>query len=722
MMKKLFFILLLTIPFDLLYSQVYSISGIITDFSGSPLPNINIVVIGTNIGAASDENGKYEIPNLKPGTYKIKFSAIGYNSQIKEDVLVTDKSIILNEVLNKEIIVSEEVIVTAGKYEQKLSEMPVTVNIIPGRELQKNYFNIDDALRLVPGVNMTEEQISIRGSSGYSKGVGTRVLITIDGVPFYTGDTGEIIWEQIPITDIERIEVIKGPASSLYGSTAIGGVINIITKKITRQALTYIKAYGGFYDKPSYSEWNWQNGVRTFYEAAITHSNSIKNFGYSFSFKKLDDDSYRKDDFKKRLLGYMKLDYNISDVSSVSLLADFLNMNRGNFLYWKDSHNVLIQNEVDQNKTIESNRLFLSLIYRQGFSENISGEFKSSYYYSKFDGHGIVITTSKANLFRDELLMNFKLPNNIVLISGVEVSYAKVNSNMFSNPDFFTTAVYSQLEYKGIKNLAATVGFRYDYIKIDSLLGANAYTPRVGLNYSFSNNLIWRGSFGTGFRAPTPAEVFTTSDVGMGITVKENLNLKPETSISFETGLKYIPSRNIDFDLAFFHTKYDNFIEPQFTSASEIQFINIIKAKIQGFEIVTDVSIVPDKLKFSAGYTYMDAMDTNLNEPLKYRPKHLLYLNAEYNPAPFEFRVDFRFWSRVEEIDDQIVELGLVPDGELRVPVYLLDLRAGYNFIIGAYPLNLFLSAKNVLNYNYIEFTGNLRPIRSYSLGLNIYL
>jgi outer membrane receptor for ferrienterochelin and colicins len=721
MMKKLFFILLLTFPFDLLFSQVYSINGFVTDSSGSPLPNTNIVIMGTNLGAASDENGKYEISNLKPGSYKIKFSAIGYDYQIKEEV-ITDNSIILNVVLNKEIIVSEEVVVTAGKYEQKLSEMPVTVNIIPGRELQKNYFNIDDALRLVPGVNMTEEQISIRGSSGYSKGVGTRVLITIDGVPFYTGDTGEIIWEQIPITDIERIEVLKGPASSLYGSTAIGGVINIITKKVTRQALTYIKTYGGFYSKPSYSEWNWQNGTRTFYEAAITHSNSIKDFGYSFSFKKLDDDSYRKDDFKKRLLGYAKLDYNISDLSSISLLTDFLHMNRGNFLYWKDSHNVLIQNEVDQNKTIESNRLFLSLIYKQGFSENISGEFKSSYYYSKFDGHGIVVTTSQADLFRDELLMNFKLPNDIVLISGVEFSYAKINSNMFSNPNFYTTAVYSQLEYKGIKNLAATVGFRYDYIKIDSLLGANAYTPRIGINYSFSDNLIWRGSFGTGFRAPTPAEVFTTSDVGLGITVQENLNLKPETSVSFETGLKYIPSRYIDFDLAVFHTNYDNFIEPQFTSASEIQFINIIKAKIQGFEVVTDVSLIPNKLKLSAGYTYMDAMDTKLNKALKYRPRHLLYLNAEYNPAPFEFRVDFRFWSRVEEIDNEIVELGLVPDGELRVPVYLLDLRAGYNFIIGEYPLNLYVSAKNVLNYYYIEFIGNLRPLRSYSLGLNIYL
>jgi iron complex outermembrane receptor protein len=721
-MRFLYYILFSFIPFNVLLSQVYNVTGRITDSTDSPLPGVNVIILGTNFGSASDINGDYKILNLKSGIYKIEFSAIGYKSYGIDSLVIKNKSVVLNVVLQKSIIQTEEVLVTAGKYEQKLSEIPVTVQIISGRELQKNYFNIDDALRYVPGINMAEDQISIRGSSGYSKGAGTRVLITIDGVPFYTGDTGEIIWEQIPITDIERIEVLKGPASSLYGSTAIGGVINIITKKVARQAITSVQAYGGFYDKPAHDEWKWDSGTRTFYETAITHSNSIDNFGYSFSFKKLDDDSYRKDDFKKRLLGYAKLDYNLSDVSSVSLLADFLHMNRGNFLYWKDSHNALIQNEVDQNKRVESNRLFLSLIYKQGLSENISGELKSSYYYSKFDGRGVVLTSSVANLLRNEILMNFKLPENIVLISGLEVSYANITSNMFSNPNFFTTALYSQAEYKGIKNFVATFGFRYDYIKIDSLLGANAYTPKLGLNYSFASNLIWRGSFGTGFRAPTPAEVFTTSDVGMGITVEENKNLKPETSISFETGVRFIPSRNLNFDLALFHTSYDNFIQPEFTSGSTIQFVNIVKARIQGIEFVSDISIIPNELEFSVGYTFMDTKDLNLNKPLKYRPRHLLYLSAEYKPQPFEFKADFRFLSRVQEIDDQIVELGLVPDGELRVPIYVLDLRAGYNFSLGTYPLNLYVSGKNFLNYNYVEFLGNLRPIRNYSLGLNLYL
>jgi iron complex outermembrane receptor protein len=544
----------------------------------------------------------------------------------------------------------------------------------------------------------------------------------MDGVPLYTGDTGEIIWEMIPLTDIERIEFIKGPASSLYGSTAIGGVINIISKKPAPIPFTHIKTYVGVYDNPGYKTWVWSDRGRSFYEMSLTHSNSLKDFGYSFSFKKLYDDSYRKDDFKKRLLGYMKLNYDFSSSSSVTLLANYLHMNRGNFLYWKDSRNVLIQKDVDQNKRVESDRWFLSLIYKQDISKKVSAELKSSYYYSKFDGIGVEITSSKADLVRNELLINLGFSENLLLISGVELSFAKVKSNLFSSPNFYTAAGYAQTEFRGIDKLIATLGLRYDYIKLDTLLGANAYTPKLGLNYKFSKNLTLRASFGTGFRAPTPAEVFTTSDLGMGIEIKENLDLKAETSISFETGLIFSPTETFNLDVALFHTQYENFIEPTLTSEGDIQLVNLVEAKIQGLELISNISIIPNEMTVSTGYIYLWARDTKLNKSMKYRPRHTLYLNAEYKPFPFEFRFDFRYWSKIEEIDFQLVELGLVPDGELRVAVYLLDLRTGYNLMFGRYPLNIYLSIKNILNYNYVELIGNLRPLRSLSLGINFFL
>ena len=92
---------------------------------------------------------------------------------------------------------------------------------------------------------MIQYQVNIRGSSGYSRGTGTRVLLLFDGMPFLTGDAGEIIWEAIPVWQIDRVEIVKGAGSALYGSNAIGGVINVITKETSpRQNLRFRTYFG----------------------------------------------------------------------------------------------------------------------------------------------------------------------------------------------------------------------------------------------------------------------------------------------------------------------------------------------------------------------------------------------------------------------------------------------------------------------------------------------
>ena len=132
---------------------------------------------------------------------------------------------------------------------------------------------MEDALRYVPGINMVDDQISIRGSSGYSRGTGSRVLLALDGLPFYTGDTGETIWEAIPTTEIKRVEIIKGAASSLYGSSAIGGVINAISRDISPYPVTTLNGFTGLYDQPYYQGWNWSGEMRPFNGLTIAHSN-----------------------------------------------------------------------------------------------------------------------------------------------------------------------------------------------------------------------------------------------------------------------------------------------------------------------------------------------------------------------------------------------------------------------------------------------------------------
>ncbi len=719
-MKK---ILMLLIFFPLLVNaQSGTLRGKVITGENEVLDGVNILVSGTQLGAASQADGSFEIRNLPYGNYSLDVSLIGYAKKIVSLNFNRDtKPLVI--ILHEEAIQANQIVVSASKYAQKLEDLPVSTSIIqPDFITRNNFQTFDEMLRNVPGIQMNLEQPSIRGSSGYSKGSGARVLTAVNGIPMYSGDTGDIVWELIPTADIERVEIIKGPSSSLYGSSAIGGVINIITKSSVKNPITHVRSYFGAYDNPAYDIWKWNNNLRTFYGLEVTHSNSIGNLGYTVSFKKFDNMSYRQNDYAKRYLGYLKLSYDLSSEDNVSLFADYLNMDRGNFLYWKDSRNALVPKDEDNGNTVKSNRLFSGLIYKHTFNKDFSAQLKSSYYYTKFDGYGVELTESIANLFRDEVMLNANLSEDLTITSGAEISFSNVSSNIFKNPNFFGAGVYFQGEYKGIDKLIASFGIRFDHMKLDSVAGANAVTPKLGLNYKLTKDLILRVSFGTGFRAPTPAEVFTTTALTGGLSIKGNNNLTAETSISGEIGAKYFINPQTNLDLALFITDYKNYIEANLVSDG-IQFINLPEARVEGAELGVNVDVIPELVKVNAGYTYLWARNLSDNKAMKYRPRHSLFTQLNITPSPFEISVDFRFSSRVEEIDDLIAKppLALVVDGDLRVPVYVTDVSLGYNFLLNSFPTKIYLNAKNIFNYNYVEFIGNIAPIRNYSLSWEIY-
>lgn len=721
---KNIFLLIVLIPLLNLHGQTASIKGRVISDKAQPVIGANLILSGTNFGDASDIKGNFEIRNVPFGVYNLEASSIGYGKRVIKNIKVDQSTKPITIVLMETVFETEQVIVSAAKYEQRLEDITASTTIIqPDYINRKNFISFDDMLRYIPGVQMNLEQVSIRGSSGYSKGVGARVLVAINGIPLYAGDNGDVVWELIPLSDIERVEVIKGPASSLYGSSAIGGVINIITKSTVQSSVTYFKTYLGVYDKPVHELWEWDNKYRTYYGVELTHSGSIDKLGYTVSLKKFDNMSYRQNDYYKRYLGHVKLSYSLTPDNYLLFFSNYLYSNRGNFLYWKDSRNALVPKDEENGNYVLSNRIFNGLIYHHKFSEKLSGEVKTSYYRTKFDGYGLEVTSSTANLYRSEFLTNYFASDKLIFTSGVEASYSDVSSNIFSNTEFFGAGAYFQAEYKGIKNLIATIGFRYDYIKMDTISGKNAITPRIGLNYKFMDDLILRASVGTGFRAPTPAEVFTSTAVGGGVGVKENPSLTSETSLSFEVGTQYKISTGINFDAALFQTDYNNFIEANLTNEGDIQFINLPKARIQGIETILEWSIIPNELKVTVGYNYLWARDIDKNRSMKYRPRNSVYTQIKYSPGQFDFGVDFRHWSRIEEIDNALVEppLALVVDGDKRVPVYVTDITAGYNFLLWNIPAKIYLNARNIFNYNYVEFIGNIAPIRNISLSTEIY-
>lgn len=721
-MKNFFYILIL---FSTTFSQTGKLSGYIVDQFGNPLVGANVMISELSIGSATDIDGAFEIDNINYGKYVLEVSFVGYQKQ-SVNINFNESYQPIRISLIEEAIQTGQIIVSAGKYEQRVEDLTVSTTVVPPDVIDdRNFTNLGDVLRYVSGFSMADEQPSIRGSAGYSLGAGSRVLVAIDGVPMYTGDTGEIVWEFIPLTDVEQIEVIKGPASSLYGSTAIGGVVNIITKKAPKKSIVHFSSHGGFYDNPSVDLWKWSKTTRTFYGYSLTHSNSLGNFGYSISYRRTNNDGHRENDHNKRHLFYTKLSYDFNDNTSLTFIGNYLAMNRGQFNFWKDSRNVLRPPDADRDQIVVSDRYFGTLLLKHKFSEKFSIQVKPGVYSSDFEGRGVEITESNALLLRNEIISNYSPHKDWTFVIGTEQTYANVSSNVFSSPKFFTGSGYLHTEFRGIPKLTTTLGVRYDYIKIDSVDAANAITPKLGLNYKLFDDVILRGSIGTGFRAPTPAEVFTTVSIG-GVDIKKNTDLTYETSLSFEIGAIYKPLPNLYFDAAFFQSEYDNFVEPNFINDEDglaIKFINLPKARIQGAELVSDYEIIPGLLDFNIGYTYLWSQDLETKKSLKYRPRHRVYASFNYSPYPFEFGIYYRYWSRIEEIDETIVQppIELIVDGNLRVEVYVWDLSAGYNFNLFDTPLKISANVYNLLNYNYVEFLGNLQPLRNFSLRLDAY-
>ena len=721
-LSYIFFILIFSVN---VFSQTCNISGVVKDSLGNPLEGVNIILIGEDIGAASNIEGKFIINNIKPGNYEIEFTSLGYQTY-RTRLQIENKSVIINVVLKEKPVETKQIIVTAGKHEQNISDLPVSAEVIPSKDLaERNISNLRYALEYAPGVNMVEDQVSIRGSSGYSRGAGTRVLLALDGIPFYTGDTGEIIWEIIPVTEVQRVEIIKGAASSLYGSSAIGGVINVITKDITKKPFTYIKGYAGSYDRPSYDEWNWAgkglHAYRPFNGLTVSHSNTLGNFGFTLALTRIEDSGYKQSGFFKRYVGYFKGIYKFSSLSNLTFFANTINQRSGNFIYWKDINHALVPPDADQGQRTMSNRYMFGLIYKNIFSDNFSINIRSSYYKTNWSDETTSHNNSTTSLYRTEIQTNNKISDNFILTSGVEGTASNVNSNIFGKPTANGFGAYTQADFKFDFPLSVTAGVRYDIDKIKTLEIFDAVSPKFGLNYKLSDKIILRSSLGTGFRAPSLAEAFT-STTASGIIVRPNPDIKPEHNFTFEFGINYQALSNLNIDAAAFNNEYYDFIEPELlvdeTGTSFGRFDNISRARIQGFELDTKYNFIPDKLNLSLSYTYLWTRDLNTNKALKYRPRHMFYVNMDYKISAFEFGSDFRFLSRVEEIDDLS---RFIIDGKERVAIYVWDLRAGYNFMTFNIPGRLFINVNNVLNYYYVELIGNISPVRNVSLSMELF-
>ncbi len=698
-------------------AQTSKLTGKVVDDQNNPITAANIYIEGTILGSASDKNGAFIIQNPPGEKFILVIAVIGY-AEMKIEVdtqagTAHDLGIIQ---LKTSLLPSQPIVTTASKYEQSVRDIPVSIAHISSTEINdRNAITIADALKYTSGINLNDDQINIRGSSGYSRGVGSRVLMLVDGVPYITGDMQGLVFEALAVNEIADIEIIKGAGSALYGSSAVGGVINILTKPITQQAQYNLKMYGGLYSEPHYKRWKWTDKTLTLNGLKASFSKKIDNLGFRIGASRDQDDSYKQNNWKKRINIGGKIEYDLSAHDRITLAGNFMDQKRGSFLYWKDLQNALSIPDDQRNDNVHSQRSYLRGEYQKVVSKDNFYKGNILWYHNYFDDKvGGAKHNSTSEFVYGEFQYNQMWGSHFITI-GINPTISSVSSNLFGTHQGFGAALFIQDETKWSKEWITTSGLRYDYSDLDSIGKDQRISPKFGLVWKGVPGGSIRFSTGTGFRAPSMAEAFTSTSTG-GVVVIPNKKLKPERSISAEIGWNQIFNEYIGGDIALFYNYYWDLIEGGFIPSGQIQFKNVTEARIAGFEFNLFGQMFSRLLSYKVGYTYTETRDIKLDDFLTYRPRHLLYGSLKTKWHFLGFAADYRLISKYDRIDNTFALI--IPNATERVEAHVVDMRLSANFKLGSIPLTTSVQVNNILQYNYVSFVGSIAPIRQFVLSL----
>lgn len=226
-MKRSVLFLFAALLLQFTFAQTAEFSGKIIDAkTAEPLIGATIL-LNNQQGASTDFEGKFII-NTEAGTYQFTVSYIGYEKLKGEVILYAGQKYTIELKLSQDESILNTIVVTGSKFEKKIGEETVTIDVIKADLIaHTNDVKLDQSIQRIPGVSVIDGQANIRGGSGYSYGAGSRVLLLMDDLPILTGDAGFPSWDFIPMENIQQVEIIKGAASALYGSSALNGIINV---------------------------------------------------------------------------------------------------------------------------------------------------------------------------------------------------------------------------------------------------------------------------------------------------------------------------------------------------------------------------------------------------------------------------------------------------------------------------------------------------------------
>ena len=582
--------------------QAQSIKGTTTT-NGEVLPYVNVYVKELQKGAVSNDDGYFSIDNVKPGTYTITASFTGYKTQ-KKSITIVSKDIIINlDLPDSEVL--DEVVVTGTLKSVSRLDSPVPVEVYSPIFLKKNPTpNIFEALQNVNGVRpQINCNVCNTGDIHINGLEGPYTLVLIDGMPIVSGLSTVYGLTGIPNSLIEQIEIVKGPASSLYGSEAVGGLINIITKLPENAPKLFADSY--------ITGWGEAN-VDLGFNANISKKTNLLFGANYFNYNNPVDnnnDNFTDLTLQNRISIFQKWAFKRKQNRTFSLAGRYFYEDRwGGELQWNKSFRG--GNEV-YGESIYTKRSELLGNYQLPFNEKVLFQFS----YTNHDQnsvYGDVSYIAKQQIAFGQLTWDKKISNHDLLF-GIATRYNFYNDNTPATveaDEVVIPSIFIQDELKLSNKHTLLAGTRYDYDKRHG----NIVTPRIAYKFKPTPDDIFRINAGTGFRV---VNIFTEEHAALtgarDVIIAETL--KPERS--YNVNLNYLKKYYtktgaiIGVDASVWYTHFTNLILPDYdTNPNEIIYDNLEgKAVSKGVSLNLD-AMVNSNLKLLLGGTLQEVSQT----------------------------------------------------------------------------------------------------------------
>tara|TARA_B100000315_G_scaffold191566_1_gene181808 strand:- start:16035 stop:18158 length:2124 start_codon:yes stop_codon:yes gene_type:complete len=539
------------------------------------IPNVNLYIPAQKIGSATDENGFFNLTFNSDKNVLLHISHIGYSNKTR---VLNGKAKDLIIVLEETFFELEDVVVTSTRTEKIHRNVPVATEVISKKDIDDSgALNIAELLSSRSGVSL---QTSVEGGSILNiLGMDSRyILILIDGRPITGKFNNRVSLDQISTSMIKRVEIIKGPNSSLYGSEAMAGVVNIITKEnVSNTSLNFSMRYDGTENKFKTEGLNHGSkslrfgGQKTNGSFNLILSSDIEKIEMDKTVQQIDIDDINRQSI------WGKLTWEMNENHSFSLSENFYN-------HGENGTSALMITSTDINRknlSFEHNWIPINT-WRWNHSFNYQ-TYSRNYVQTRPWGELVTddITEEKNVIYEGMMKKTFGI-NDFNL--GFEISHASYTSDRLESGKQFvsTNSIFGQYDMILGQKINAVMGYRIDkYTEHDLVI-----SPRIGMMYSLNELWKFRATWGQGFRTPSFMERFIDwNHVQFGYQVLGNPDLKPERSNGYTIGAEYYHPNVYQVSLMMYFTMFENLIEDYAIEPALLSYHNIENAIYKGLEI-----------------------------------------------------------------------------------------------------------------------------------------